>query len=130
MAINLKDTTTKSIKQNIIAFPAVSDSSMNSGYGILLFDANNSNVSCNIKDIRAKLLDNSVSGAKVSLHANDGTNFFSIAKNIPVNTGGLYIGQTVSLIDESTGIWLSNASGEIQRLYAEVNSAGKGKTAS
>jgi len=129
MAINLKDTTTKSIKQNIIAFPAVPDSSMNSGYGILLFDANNSNVSCNIKDIRAKLLDNSVSGAKVSLHANDGTNFFSIAKNIPVNnTGGLYVGQTVSLIDESTGIWLSNASGEIQRLYAEVNSAGKGKT--
>ena len=80
MAINLKDETTKSIKQNIIGFPAVSDNNLNSGYGILLFDANNVNVSCNIKDIRAKLLDNTVSGAKVSLHANDGTNFFSIAK--------------------------------------------------
>ena len=133
MAINLKDTTTKSIKQNIIAFPAVSDNNLNSGYGILLFDANNVNVSCNIKDIRAKLLDNTVTGAKVSLHANDGTNFFSIAKNIPINTGGLYVGQTVSLIDESTAVWLSNAplvpgQGEIQRLYAEVNSVGKGKT--
>ena len=133
MAINLKDTTTKSIKQNIIAFPAVSDNNLNSGYGILLFDANNVNVSCNIKDIRAKLLDNTVSGAKVSLHANDGFNYFTIAKNIPINSGGLYNGQTVSLIEESTAIWLSNAplfpgAGEIQNLYAEVNSVGKGKT--
>ena len=128
MAINLKDPLLKSIKENVIAFPGVSDSNINSGYGLLLFSADNTNVSCHIKDIRAKLLDNTVSGVKVSLNAYDGTNYFSIAKNIPVNAGVSYVGQTVSLINESTGLWLSNQPGEIQKLYGEVNSTGLGVT--
>jgi len=128
MAINKKDPLLKSIKENIIAFPGISDPALNSGNGILLFDANNSNVSCHIHDIRAKLLDNTVSGVKISLNCFDGLNYFSIAKNIPVNSGAKYVGQTVSLINESTSIWLSNSLYEIQKLFAEVNSPGFGVT--
>lgn len=127
MAINLKDPKLKSIKQNIIAFPGASYSTINSGNGILLFSADDPNVSCHIKDIRVNL-DNAVFGVKVGLNAYDGTDYFSIAKNIPVNTGAPYVGQTVSLINESSSIWLSNDAGEIQKLYAEVNSIGFGIT--
>lgn len=130
MAINLKDPKLKSIKQNIIAFPGPSDSNLNSGNGILLFSADDTNVSCHIKDIRVKLLDDTdpIVGVNVGLTTYDGTNFFSIAKNIPVNTGSGYVGHTVSLINESSGIWLSNDTGEIRKLYAEVDSAGFGLT--
>jgi hypothetical protein len=112
-------------KNSLMLYPA---GSATSDYGILVYDNSNTNVATKIENVRFHLLVPDTEDVKVSLYTkNPASQYFAIAENIPLKDITEYVGATVTIIDESTPIWLSNVSGQAHQLFARVSDQGEGK---
>lgn len=102
---------------------------INSGHGIRVFEAHPS-VDCLIENVRFHVIDDlATDDITVSLYGSANGSYTAIASNVSLRYNSqLFVGGTISVIDESTSIWIAGSTaGCFDSLYAKVNDAGLGK---
>ena len=111
-------------KQSLMLYPAGTSAG---DYGMLVYNNSNANIATKIENVRFNLLVPNTSDVKVSLYTNNPAGqYYAIAQDIVLATLNNKH-DTITIIDESTPIWLSNVSGQAHQLYAKVTTAGEGK---
>lgn len=125
MAINLANPTYVG-KGGVNYFPG--GDAINSGHGIRVFEAH-SGVDCLIENVRFQVVNvQATNDITVSLYGSANGTYTAIASNVALRYNSSEYGGAISVIDESTSIWITNqVAGCFDSLYAKVNDAGLGK---
>lgn len=101
------------------------------GHGIKVLQAS-TGVDLLVENVRFQVIDaNASNDIKVSLYGKTVgqiNNYIPIAENVSLDYNTITVGGCISVIDESTSIWvLDNVAFHVNSLYAKVNDEGLGK---